>query len=162
MGQNVAVVGDAAWSTPVVPFTGQAELIIDAKGRLAIPAKYRSLIDPTRDGSAWYVGPWPVGMLRLYTERRFEAMCQAMGMTLMPDTESANRQANYFSEMERLEMDSAGRINLPKSMLELAEIPSPEVMLIGAGDRLEVRDRAAFLATRKERFLNLPGQVRPG
>ncbi len=41
-------------------FTGYSEHTIDAKQRLAIPAKYRAQWDDKRDGTAWYGVPWPI------------------------------------------------------------------------------------------------------
>ena len=45
-------------------FTGHSEHTIDAKLRLAIPAKYRNNLTPERDGLAWFCVPWPGGVLR--------------------------------------------------------------------------------------------------
>lgn len=50
-------------------FTGQAEITIDAKQRLAIPSKFRARLpkDQTEDKTSWFCVPWPDGsLLRLY------------------------------------------------------------------------------------------------
>lgn len=146
---------------PGVPvlFIGSSELTIDAKQRLAIPAKYRSQWNEGIDGKAWICVPWPEGMLlRLYPEGGFEriANLQHAGReTLMPTQDQAQLEAEFFSLAERVEPDSAGRLSLPKHHLELVGLPN-EVMVIGARDRLEVRGRDAWKPTEKERFQTMP------
>ena len=136
-------------------FTGQYEHVIDAKNRLAIPAEVRSRWQPKRDGDAWYAMPWPGGVLRLYTENRFETLAADMSLTLTPEEDEAALQVNLFGMSRRLEMDAAGRIRLPEEILALVGL-SGEVVLVGAGDRLEVHDRNTWRGAMKERLERLP------
>ncbi|MFI4897517.1 MAG: division/cell wall cluster transcriptional repressor MraZ [Phycisphaerales bacterium JB059] len=140
-----------------MPFTGQAEAIIDAKQRLAIPAKFRTRWDPERDGSTWYCVPWPQdGVLRLYTERQFESMPLAQGVTnsLTPDQNLADLQTAIYGNSEQLNVDANNRIRLQAWHLELVAMPK-DVMVIGAGDRLEIRSREAWMRERQQRFADL-------
>lgn len=139
-------------------FTGHAELTIDAKQRLAVPSKYRNQWSSERDGSAWYSVPWPDGSLRLYTEKRFESLAEQGEHSLTPGQDEAALEAQLFGFAERIEMDSAGRITIPKSHLELAGL-SGEVVMVGARNRLEVRDRAKWKQSLGERFAQLPTLV---
>lgn len=144
-------------------FTGHSEHTIDSKLRLAIPAKYRSQLDRDRDGSAWYCVPWPGGVLRLYTERTFEDLAQRGEGSLTPNEDEADLEAQLFGFAERLEMDAQGRISLPRTHLELTELfrgdAGTEVVIVGARNRLEVRERSGWLAGQKERFERLPSLV---
>lgn len=140
-------------------FTGHSEHTIDAKLRLAIPAKYRNQLSPERDGQAWYCVPWPGGVLRLYTERKFEELAAQAPQSLMPGEEEADLEARFFGFAERLEMDGQGRIALPKQHLDLAALTSSEIVIVGARNRLEVRDRAAWQAGQQESFARLPSLV---
>jgi MraZ protein len=150
--------------TTVVLFTGVSEHTIDAKLRLAIPAKYRNQWQPERDGGAWFCVPWPgsdsqqTGILRLYTEAAFTKLAEQLDSTLTPQDNDANLDADYFSFAERLEMDSQGRIAIPKPHMELTRL-NTEVVIVGARNRLEVRDRAAWIAGAAARFANLPTRV---
>jgi len=139
-------------------FTGQAELTIDAKLRLAVPAKYRAQWDPAKHGNAWICVPWPGGILRIYPETQFEQLASRNQGTLTPDRDEAELEAALFGFSERLEMDSAGRITLPKQHLERTGL-NGEVVVVGARDRLEVRDRAAWNAEASNRFNSLPELV---
>jgi MraZ protein len=141
-----------------VLFTGQSEHSIDAKQRLAIPAKYRNQWDAARDGGAWICIPWPTGHLRLYTESTFAALAKQSDASLTPDEDLAELQTTLFGLAERLEMDSAGRINLPQQHLKLAGLSS-EVSIVGAGDRLEVRSRGEWTSATQDRFQALPTLV---
>jgi MraZ protein len=137
-------------------FTGYSEHTIDAKQRLAIPAKYRAQWDEKRDGTAWYGVPWPGGVLRLYTETLFNELAEMMGSkSLAPGRDEASLDAGLFGFSERLEMDKQGRVALPRLALELTGLGS-EVVIVGARNRLEVYDRAGWLATMRERFERLP------
>jgi MraZ protein len=140
-------------------FTGHAELTIDAKQRLAIPAKHRALLNPERDGSAWYCVPWTNRRLMLYTQARFNELAEKGEATLTPREEVAGLEAGFFGLTERLEMDSAGRITIPRLHLDLTKIGT-EVVMIGAGRRLEVWDRKDWTVGLEDRFASLPGLVR--
>jgi MraZ protein len=140
-----------------VPFTGSAEITIDAKQRLAIPAKYRSLLDPEKD-KAWYCVPSPGGLIRLYSETEFNDLAARWHRTLTPTGDQAELEAELFSSAERIEMDSAGRITIPRDMLSLVGLGT-DVVVIGALNRLEVRDRAKWIAGRQDRFARLAGLV---
>ena len=75
--------------------------------------------------------------------------------SLTPDPNQAELQATLFGLSRRLEMDSTGRVRLPDEQLSLTGLPR-EVALVGAGEWLEIRDRAAWRATMKERLEQLP------
>ncbi|MFM9996243.1 MAG: division/cell wall cluster transcriptional repressor MraZ [Phycisphaerales bacterium] len=140
-------------------FTGHSEHSIDAKGRLAVPAKYRGRLDEQRDGKGWYSVPYPGGVIRLYTQARFEALSDITPQKLTPDQDEAELEAELFGSAELLEMDVEGRVVLPKMHLDSAGLTSREVVIVGARNRLEIRDRAAWLAGRGERFARLPELV---
>jgi len=141
-----------------VLFTGHADLNIDAKSRLAIPAKIRAQWSEERDGQAWVLVPWPGGVIRVYTERAFQDLAESRGATLTPESDEAELEAALFGSAERVEPDSAGRITLPKQHLQLTGL-SGEVVLVGARNRFEIRDRARWLAEEQERFNSLPALV---
>lgn len=139
-------------------FTGHSEHTIDAKQRLAIPAKYRSQWKESTEGRAWFCVPWPGGVLRLYPEKTFESLADAQAQTLTPVSDEADLEADLFGFAERLEMDKTGRISIPKSHLEMVGL-SGDVVVVGARNRLEVRERAPWLASRADRFARLPSLV---
>jgi MraZ protein len=139
-----------------VLFTGQFEHTVDAKGRLAIPAKYRALWNREQDGDAWYCVPWPEDrVLRLYTEKTYQSLASQWNQSLTPSQTQSRLQRGFFGLSERLEMDKQGRVILPRVHLDLVGL-GPEVVVIGSLNRLEVVDRAKWLADLKQTFESLP------
>lgn len=126
-----------------MPFTGQAEATIDAKQRLAVPAKFRNRWDPASEGSTWFCIPWPqTGSLRLYTEKTHNELFTAgrRDPSLTPDADQAELDVILHSITEQVDIDANNRIRLPKWQVEQLGLPK-EVIVLGAGDRLEIRSR---------------------
>ncbi len=126
---------------------GQSEQTIDAKGRLAIPAKFKSQWDVSKHGKLWVCVPW-TGInpcLRIYTQATYEQLAEAYPSSLTPDGVQAQAEARFFGEAEPLEPDAEGRLTLPKRHLERVTL-GKEVMVIGARTRMEVHPRSAWLA----------------
>ncbi len=140
-------------------FTGFAELTIDAKQRLAVPSKFRSLLNPETDGKAFYCIPWPGHGLMLFTEPMFNQFASQAEGTLTPGEDEQEFETSFFGLTERLELDSAGRISIPKMHLELTKLPS-EVVVVGARYRLEVLSRGMWAAGMQGRFERLAIQAR--
>ena len=132
-------------------FTGTSEHSIDTKQRLAIPAKYRNQWSKEEDGDAWFCIPWPTGVLLLFTENAFRQMARQRPATLTPNKAQAELQARLFGYAERLEMDAAGRIVIPRKHMDRARLGT-EVMIVGANTRLEVWDKGRWEAGDKEGF----------
>lgn len=133
-----------------LPFTGHAEAIIDAKQRLALPAKFRARWNPAVDGPTWMAVPWfPGATLRLYPEKTFDALFQAgrQNPSLFPGEDETALDQAVFSMTETLELDANHRVRLPAWQIEKLGLPR-EVMVIGVGDRLEVHPREGW----NERF----------
>lgn len=139
-------------------FVGNSEHSIDAKQRLAVPAKFRNGWDTQKDGTAWYCIPWPTGHLRLYTEGQFREMAEAQQSSLTPAEEEAGLDTTMYGLAERLEMDSTGRITIPKTHLEMTGIGT-EVVVVGARARLEIHDKGRWAATLGDRFKQLPDLI---
>lgn len=145
--------------TSIMIFTGHAALTIDAKGRLAIPAKQRALLVPERDGNAFFTVPWKHQRLLIFTEASFIALTKARAQSLAPSEDAEEGEPDYFGLADRCELDSAGRISIPKFQLDLTELPT-EVMLVGAGQRMELWSRANWEQGMQDRFKRLPGAMR--
>jgi len=138
-------------------FTGTSEHNLDAKQRLAIPAKHRYWGDSPPP--AWYCIPLTNGPLRLYTETTFNKLAEQGGDSLTPDESVAEYETTFFGSAERLEMDSAQRLVLPKAHLSRAGIEpagGTQVVLIGARFRLEIWDLARWRAAEDDRHARLP------
>jgi len=129
-------------------FTGTYEHTIDTKNRLAIPAEVRSLVQKEVGLDA----DQPISLvvtlgqgdsLYLYTELGFELRAREL-KELSTDRRKLNAfRRVFFSLSQPMELDKQGRALLPAELLRRVGL-SGEIVLIGADDHLEVRDRAAW------------------
>jgi MraZ protein len=138
-------------------FIGTTELNIDAKGRLAIPARYRSQF-PEGESLRWVSMAWPNGSIRLYPFKTFLELSSEWTVTLIQSEDAAELRTRLFSQSQDVEQDSAGRIRVPQEHLTSTGLGT-EVVLLGAGAYLEIRDRATWLADGPKRFGELPDLI---
>jgi len=134
-----------------VLFTGEYEHSIDAKQRMAIPADFRSGMEPETLGSAFYLSPGPNGALWLWPERTFEKLAGAMSSSLLPAEELMEFEELLYSQSRRLELDKAGRVRLPERMLAEARL-GQQVVILGVKDHLELRDPEQWNLQRQQKL----------
>jgi MraZ protein len=91
-----------------VPFKGQFEHTVDDRGRLAVPARYRS--DFERGGVMTIAGD---GCAELYTPEGFDRM--SAYVAAMPRTTADGRDArrDFYGRAFDVELDKQGRILIP-------------------------------------------------
>lgn len=124
-------------------FFGEYEHTIDVKGRLIIPARLREAL-----GSVFMITKGLDGCLAVYPMEQwadFEAKLQALPMN-QPSARAFARF--FFSGATEGELDKQGRVMLPPNMREYAKLEK-DVIIAGAGNRLEIWDKAtrdAYLA----------------
>ena len=121
-------------------FHGTFDHTLDAKNRLTVPSRFRA----TLAGTVFLVkGAEPC--LSVYPAATYEAMAQA-ALAAMNPLSSQKREFSrlFYANAMSMELDGAGRIMLPSRFMEHAGIRSREVVVAGAGDCLELWDRAAW------------------
>ena len=150
MGQNGLSSLVIPSRTSCVLFTGEYLHTIDSKQRLAIPADHRSVMDPERDGNAFYAGPGPNGAIWLWSEKRFERLAEQIEQSLLPAVEILAFDELLFPSLRRLEMDASGRIRIPEPMLVESGLGN-SVVVAGMRDHLELRDPEEWERTRPQR-----------
>ncbi len=126
-------------------FKGQAEYSIDDKGRVPVPAKMRRAMSP--DAKEMFVAT-----------RGFEECVFLYPANRWEEIEASIRDLNTFQKEERnfvrtismwaddLNMDSQGRIALPKALAEYGNLTSGRALIIGAFDKIEIWDPKTFEA----------------
>ena len=125
-------------------FTGVSEHTIDEKNRIAIPAKYRSRLQPDRDGDGFMVAMRQGdSALSLYTQRGFEKIAERDESTFRPARDRSSWELFFFSTAEHVEPDAQGRILIPPRMLVRSGV-GREVVICGVRDHLEIRSRQAY------------------
>ncbi len=121
-------------------FHGTFDHTLDAKNRLTVPSRFRS----TLAGTVFLVkGAEPC--LSLYPAETYNAMAQdaLAGMNSL-STRKREFSRLFYANAMSVELDGAGRIMLPSRFMEHAGIGSRDVVVAGAGECLELWDRATW------------------
>jgi MraZ protein len=122
-------------------FRGTYDHTLDAKNRLTVPARYRSALAGgvvmaiTVDQSPC-VGVWRPDDYDQYTGR---ALAQVPPLS----AELTELQRFFFGSSSETELDAAGRIMVPSFLSNHAGL-SKDVVVVGAGDRLELWDQVRW------------------
>jgi MraZ protein len=120
-------------------FRGLYEHSLDSKDRLTVPARFRSAL---ADGVVLSKGLDPC--VDLYTPDAFERVSDTYLAPHSPFSADARKMRRRFHGGAFDEkLDSAGRVRLPKPLIEHAGLEGPCV-IVGAGDNLEIWDGEAW------------------
>lgn len=115
---------------------------VDEKGRLKLPATFRSVIEP-EFGNEFFVTSLRGESVRIYPMQVYarieERLLQAS--SVQPLVTKLRNALNYFGQ--RSVMDSQGRILIHPLVREETEIDG-EVAVLGQQNFLEIWNRAAF------------------
>jgi MraZ protein len=124
-------------------FRGVAQLVLDAKGRLAIPARHR---DALANGSGRLViTADPSRCLLLYPQAAWEPI-QARLMRLSSfDARTRGLQRLIVGHADDVEIDAAGRILVPPALRQFAGLDR-HVVLVGQGRKFELWNEPAWQA----------------
>ncbi|MEO8507467.1 MAG: division/cell wall cluster transcriptional repressor MraZ, partial [Betaproteobacteria bacterium] len=123
-------------------FRGITQLVLDAKGRLAIPAKHRDALAPNGDGRLVLTAD-PSRCLLLYPLAAWEPI-QARLMALSSFNEPLRSlQRLIVGHADDVEIDAAGRILVPPELRRYANLDKHAV-LVGQGQKFELWDEAAW------------------
>lgn len=131
-------------------FTSKSELSIDAKHRLAIPARIRAMLDPQTHGEAFYVIQGVNDALWLWPEKTFERIAGEIEPSFTPAPELMDFDELMFPEARRVEIDAAGRIRLTEEMLAEAGLGT-RVLVLGVRFHLEIWDPERWAARRRDK-----------
>ena len=131
------------WEKVVNMFYGNYEHTLDEKGRLVIPRKLRQ-----EAGSRVFIMMGFDGALSIFKESAFEQLVKEVES--LPFNKKANRaylRLRLASACD-LDVDKLGRVQIPTQLLNKYHI-GKEVVVIGAGDHMEVWDKQAYEAYEK-------------
>ncbi|WP_332671364.1 division/cell wall cluster transcriptional repressor MraZ [Aromatoleum sp.] len=122
-------------------FQGAIALSLDAKGRLAIPARHRDSLVP--DGAPLVITAHPHQCLLVYPRSTWEGIRQQVSALpgLDPATASLKRLLIGFAQEE--ELDAAGRVLVAPSSRQWAGLDK-QVWLVGQGSHFELWSDAGW------------------
>ena len=131
-------------------YFGETAINLDAKGRLAIPMRYRDSIQEAC-GAALVLtySAFDHGALYLYPQEKWEEVRDKV-MTLSTfDPRHRSLQRKLVGSASAVEPDASGRIQLPQTLRQVAGLEK-KVVLLGMGSRFEIWNENVLNAKRLE------------
>ncbi|MEK6736228.1 MAG: division/cell wall cluster transcriptional repressor MraZ [Pseudomonadota bacterium] len=123
-------------------FRGVTQLSLDVKGRLAIPARYRSGLMSFCVGRL-IVTADPSKCLLVYPQPAWEPIEQKLNSLSSFNPKTRSLQRLLVGNASDVEMDGAGRILVSPPLRQFAGL-SKEVVLVGQGAKFELWDEAQW------------------
>ena len=119
-------------------FMGEYHHSIDDKGRLIIPAKFRSEL-----GDKFIITRGIESCLFAYPEKRWEEIVHKLESLPFTKKDARNFTRFFLSGATVAEFDKQGRVNITSPLINYASIEK-ECIIIGTGDRLEIWSEDAW------------------
>jgi MraZ protein len=113
-------------------FTGQYTHSIDAKGRVAIPARFRL---PLEEGAV--AVKWAENCVGLYPRSAFEQLAEKLAALPLSDEKGRKFARFVFGNSFDVEADGQGRILLALPLRHWAGLTA-EAVMVGARDHVEI------------------------
>ena len=134
-------------------FRGANPVTLDAKGRLAMPTRFREQIVARSNGRLMATVDRSDRCLLIYPLPDWDEIERKL--VALPTLNPAARrlQRLMIGHANELELDSHGRVLIPPTLREYAGL-SRQAMLIGQGSRFELWDEAHW-AERREQWLKV-------
>ena len=129
-------------------FRGITAINLDAKGRLAVPTRYREQLQIVCNGQLVVTIDTEAACLLLYPLTQWEEIERKV-QELPSFNQAARRiQRLLIGHATELEIDSIGRILLPQLLRDYAQLEK-QIVLVGQGKKFEIWDEAQWQSGRK-------------
>lgn len=134
-------------------FRGLHSINLDAKGRLAIPTKYREPLAHVCNSKLVATIDTEERCLLIYPTNEWDIIQEKI--EALPSFNAAARriQRLLIGHATDLELDSNGRVLLPNTLREYADL-SKESMLVGQGKKLELWSKSLW-ESRRDEYLDI-------
>lgn len=140
-------------------FQGATALSLDAKGRMAVPAKHRDALVTLGNGRL-VLTAHPHRCLLLYPEPAWQPIRAQVLAAPSLQVESARVRRLLVGFAEEVELDAAGRLLVSPSLRQFAALEK-SVWMVGQGTHFEVWSESLWLA-QQEAILAMGDQLPPG
>jgi MraZ protein len=130
-------------------FRGANNVTLDAKGRLAMPTRYRERIVERSNGHLVATIDRTDRCLLIYPLPDFEEIERQLNDLPALSAAARSLQRLMIGHATELELDSQGRMLIPPKLREYAGL-NRDVMLVGQGVRFELWDEAQWEANREQ------------
>ena len=122
-------------------FTGEYRHSVDAKGRVAVPARFRAELA----GGA-FVSRWIDECLAIFPRDAWDGLAAKVASLPIGDPGARTFSRFVFSGAFEVEIDRQGRIVLPANLRDWAGLDGEAVVVVGARDHVELWEPARWAA----------------
>ena len=126
----------------MVRFTSEYNCKIDGKGRLVLPARLKTALPETGENTLMLMQGFEPCLLLFPMMEFHKVYSKIVGLDELKK-EDRNIQRNFFRRSVEVELDTAGRVLIPKNMIEAVKIDK-DVKVIGAGNKIEIWNPEVF------------------
>jgi MraZ protein len=123
-------------------FTSEYECKLDAKGRLVLPARIKSAL-PEASGNELVIRLGFEPCLVLYPMVEYKKLFAKISGLNEFNEEYRKLQRNFFRGSSTVELDGAGRLLIPRSMMQYANLDK-DALVVGMGNKVEIWDPATY------------------
>ena len=117
---------------------GEYQHNIDSKGRLIMPAKFRGVL-----GERFIVTRGLDGCLSGYPMASWDIIQEKLRQLPLAKRDARKFTRFFYSAATEVELDKQGRINLPQTLIDFAQIDK-ECRVIGVSDHIEIWSSAQW------------------
>jgi MraZ protein len=145
----------------MIGFIGEYESTIDAKGRFLLPSGFKKQL-PEQENYLFVINRGFEKCLTLYPIHSWEPIFKEISQLNDFDPKVREFRRYFLNGAIQLELDSAGRVLLPKNLMEHASLEK-DIVLVSAINKIEIWDRNKyqqfFESFSPEAFSNLADEV---
>jgi MraZ protein len=125
-------------------FTGEFRHSIDAKGRVAVPARFRAEL-----ATGAHVSRWMDNCLAIFPNQAWQQLAERVGQQRYADAGARAFSRFLFSGAFDVELDGQGRLVLPASLRDFAGLKG-DAVVVGALDHIELWEPGRWAAAETE------------
>jgi len=138
-------------------FQGAAQLNLDSKGRLAIPARYRDLLLAHCAGQLVLTADAD-GCLLIYPQPEWQPIYDKLNKLSSFNPKSRALQRLLIGHANDEVMDGAGRVLISPTLRSYANLDK-HVMLVGQGNKFELWDETRWHAQQEAALSFMKGEL---
>lgn len=140
-------------------FQGAAQLNLDGKGRIAIPARHRDALLSSCEGNLVLTADAD-GCLLIYPQPEWQPIYEKLNRLSSFNARSRALQRLLIGHASAEVMDGAGRVLIPPPLRNFAALDK-RVMLVGQGKKFELWDEARWQAQQEVALSVMQGELPP-
>ena len=123
-------------------FLGEYEATLDAKGRFLLPAGFKKQL-PEEGGSSFVINRGFEECLTLYPLQSWDPIFSKISNLNDFDPKVREFRRYFLNGATNLELDTAGRLLLPKNLTEHAGLEK-DIVLVSAVNKIEIWDKSKY------------------